>query len=280
MLYILLTILCSSSIALILKYNATRKNQPVVMLMGNYFIASIISAIMIFIKGNAEYSNEALLYGLILGPMFIGSFFIFAKAVEFAGTALATVSSRLSVVIPVFLVVVFFGEIPNTQIYLGFSLTILTIILFYLSLNHKKNKDGDKKKYLFLIGVLLFIGVNDFAMKFFQLLRTSGEESFFVYMIFTTAFIVGAVVIFTKKIKIEKSEFLTGLVLGIPNYFSTVFLLAALSTLPAMIVYPVINIGVIMVTTLAAYLIFKEKLNYFGIAALILGTVAIILLGI
>ncbi len=280
MLYILLTILCSSSIALILKYNAKRKNQPVVMLMGNYFIASIISATVILIKGDAEYSNEALLYGLILGPMFIGSFFIFAKAVEFAGTALATVSSRLSVVIPVFLVVVFFGEIPNTQIYIGFSLTILTIILFYLSLNHKQNKDGDKKKYLFLIGVLLFIGVNDFSMKYFQLLRTSGEESFFVYMIFTTAFIVGIAVIFKRKIKIEKSEFLTGIILGIPNYFSTVFLLAALSTLPAMIVYPVINIGVIMVTTLAAYLIFKEKLNYFGIAALILGTVAIILLGI
>ena len=280
MLYILLTILCSSSIALILKYNAARKNQPVVMLMGNYFIASIISAIMIFIKGNAEYSNEALLYGLILGPLFIGSFFIFAKAVEFAGTALATVSSRLSVVIPVFLVVVFFGEIPNTQIYLGFSLTILTIILFYLSLNHENSGVDDKKKYLFLIGVLLFIGVNDFSMKFFQLLRTSGEESFFVYMIFTTAFIVGIAVIFKRKIKIEKSEFLTGIVLGIPNYFSTVFLLAALSTLPAMIVYPVINIGVIMVTTLAAYIIFKEKLNYFGIAALILGTVAIILLGI
>ncbi|MCJ7552931.1 MAG: EamA family transporter [Ignavibacteriaceae bacterium] len=280
MLYLLLTILSSSSIALILKYNTTRKNQPVVMLMGNYFIASIISAIMIFIKGNAEYSNEALFFGLILGPLFIISFFIFAKAVEFAGTALATVSSRLSVVIPVFLVVVFFGEIPNTHIYLGFSLTILTIILFYLSLNHENSGAGDKKKYFFLIGVLLFIGVNDFAMKFFQLLRTSGEESFFVYMIFTTAFIVGAAVIFTRKIKIEKSEFLTGLVLGIPNYFSTVFLLAALSTLPAMIVYPVINTGVIIVTTLAAYLIFKEKLNYFGIAALILGTVAILLLGV
>lgn len=280
MLYLFLTILCSSSIALILKFNATRKGHPLVMLTGNYFIASILAAIIILIKENVKYSTEALIFGLVLGVMFIISFFIFAKAVELAGTALATVSSRLSVFIPVFLVVVFYGEIPETKTYLGFTVTILTIILFYFSLNNKHLEDSHKSKYLFLIAVLVFIGINDFAIKLFQISRPSAEENFFVYMIFTTAFVSGIVVILLKNIRIERKDLFTGFLLGVPNVFSTIFLLGALNQLPAMIVYPVMNIGVILLTTISAYLIWKEKLNNFGIAAIVLGTAAILLLGL
>lgn len=280
MIYLLLTIICSSSIALILKFNAARKGHPVVMLMGNYFAASLIAAVIIFVKDNVQFSTEALLFGLVLGVMFISSFFVFAKAVEHAGTALATVSSRLSVFIPVFLVIVIFGEVPQTNTYFGFGLTILTILLFYFSLNRKEEVESHKHKYLFLLGVLLFIGVNDFAMKFFQLLRSTNEEAFFVYMIFTTAFFTGTIVILLKKITIYAKDVYTGFILGIPNVFSTIFLLAALNSLPAMIVYPAMNIGVILITTISAYFIWKETLNKFGIAAVILGTAAILLLGL
>ena len=278
MLFLLLTILCSSSIALILKFNAARKGHPLVMLMGNYFTASLIASVIIFIGKDFSFSIETFLFGLILGVLFIGSFFIFAKAVETAGTALATVSSRLSVFIPVLLVVIFFGEVPSTQNYFGFALTVLTIILFYFSLNGKNQADSHKYKYFFLIGVLLFIGINDFAMKYFQMLRTSNEESLFVYMIFTTAFVTGLFIIIFRKIKIYSKDILTGFVLGIPNVLSTIFLLGALSKLPAIIVYPVMNIGVILVTTISAYLIWKEILNGYGIAAVVLGTAAILLL--
>jgi drug/metabolite transporter (DMT)-like permease len=280
MIYLLLTILCSSSIALILKFNSNRKGHPVVMLTGNYFIASIIAAIIILFEGGVKFSVETLLYGSILGVMFIISFFIFAKAIELSGTALATVSSRLSVFIPVFLVVVFFGEEPQTKTYFGFLLTILTIIFFYYSLNNEEPGLNQRKKYLYLIAVLIFIGINDFAIKFFQLLRSSSEENFFVYMIFTTAFLSGFSVIIIKKIGIYKNDLYTGFVLGIPNVFSTIFLLGALNTIPAMIVYPVVNIGVILVTTIAAYTIYKETLNKYGIGAILMGTAAILLLSL
>jgi hypothetical protein len=42
---LLLTILCSTSIALILKQNDTRQGHPVLLLSGNYFIAAVIGGI-------------------------------------------------------------------------------------------------------------------------------------------------------------------------------------------------------------------------------------------
>ena len=66
--------------------------------------------------------------------------------------------------------------------------------------------------------------------------------------------------------------------MGVPNNFSTFFLLGALTQLQAIIVYPVTNIGIIVLTTLGAAIIWKERLNIFGKWALIVGIIAIFLL--
>lgn len=280
MMFLILTIISSSSIALILKFNANRKGHPLVMLMGNYFAASLIASVIMFLKKDFAFSIEAFFFGLVLGVMFIGSFFIFAKAVETAGTSLATLSSRLSVFIPVLLVVLFLDEKPTTQHLIGFGLTVLTITLFYYSLKGRSKTESHKHKYYFLVGVLVFIGINDFAIKIFQHIRAVSEQSFFVYMIFTSAFLTGIVIILLRRIQVRREDVYTGFLLGIPNVSSTIFLLGALNIIPAVIVYPVMNIGVILITTISAYLIWRETLNSFGIAAVILGTAAILFLGL
>jgi hypothetical protein len=66
----------------------------------------------------------------------------------------------------------------------------------------------------------------------------------------------------------------------VPNVFSTIFLLAALSQLPAILVYPAINIGIILFTAIGAYTLWREGMNKPGIAALISGVLAILFLSI
>jgi len=66
----------------------------------------------------------------------------------------------------------------------------------------------------------------------------------------------------------------------VPNVFSTIFLLAALTILPAILVYPLMNVGIIILTTFLAFLIWKEKLNRNGVLALISGLIAILLLSL
>ena len=66
------------------------------------------------------------------------------------------------------------------------------------------------------------------------------------------------------------------MVLGVPNVLAIHFLLAALSELPAIIVFPIQNIGVIVITAVAAYLIWKEQINLYGKIALVVGIAAIL----
>ena len=94
MIPLILTILCSTSIALILKQNDSRGGNTIVLLCGNYFVASIVSLYFLLSTNDNFYSVQTLLFGTVLGIFFVVTFFAYARAVGLAGTSLATVSSR------------------------------------------------------------------------------------------------------------------------------------------------------------------------------------------
>jgi drug/metabolite transporter (DMT)-like permease len=273
------TIICSSSIALILKYNDTRDGNPLLLLAGNYFVAAIISSGYVIANDQATLSFETLVFGILLALLFVASFFAFAKAVSAAGTALATVSSRLSVIVPLLLSIIIYGEEPTLYQFIGIFIALMTIALFYFSLK----TDGSQKlhfiDYFYLLAVLIGIGLNDFAMKVFNQWRPLADKSYFIMIIFSAATVYTFIVIMIKKIPLNKTVLIRGGILGIPNMFSTFFILLALAQLPAIVVYPVTNIGIILLTTLGAALIWKEKLYTYGKFALISGIIAIIFLG-
>ena len=276
--FLLLTVLCSTSIALILKFSDTKKGEPIVLLAGNYLIASIISLMFIFFREDVQFSIHTLFFGLGLGLIFLLSFFSFAKAISFAGTGLATTSSRLSVIIPIIFSIIIFNETPSEFQIFGFVFTVITFILFYFSISDGHKTSDGFLKYILLLAVLIGIGINDFSMKVFKSWRPEQEEPFFVFFIFTSAFVYASICIAIKRVKIAKHTALLGLTLGIPNVFSTIFLLGALALVPAILVYPLINVGIIIFTTLLAFMIWKEKLNRWGVLALTSGILAIVFL--
>jgi len=280
MYFLLLTILCSTSIALILKYSDTKKGEPIVLLAGNYLVASLIGLTFLILNDEKIFSIQTLIFGAGLGLLFVLSFFVYAKAIGYAGTGLATTSARLSVIIPILLSIIIFNELPNRLHLVGFLFTVITFILFYYSVKGNHRDGEGVLKYFFLIAVFIGIGINDFAIKVFKGWRPEQEEPYFVLIIFASAFVYSSMYIIIKKIKIIRQTALWGLVLGIPNVFSTVFLLGALALLPAILVYPLMNVGIILLTTLAAFVIWKEKLNRWGVLALASGLLAILFLSL
>lgn len=277
---LIMTILCSTSITLLLKHNDTRKGEPILLLAGNYFVAAIVSFILLLHDDQATISGASLWFGTLLGFLFVFSFFVFSKAVSVAGAALATVSSRLSVIIPILMSIIVFHELPNRYQLIGFVFAVITILLFYSSLKGRTGIPLRFSEVFYLLAVLLGIGCADFCMKIFQQWRPISEKPFFLTAIFASSFLYTAAITIYRKISINKNTVLFGLILGVPNIFSSFFLIGALTALPAIIVYPTINISIIVLTTIAAQLIWNERLNGYGVMALLAGILTIILLGI
>lgn len=278
--FLFLAIICSTSIALILKYSDIKKGKPIVLLAANYLVASLVGFILLILNNEKIFSIQTLFFGAGLGLLFVISFFVYAKAISFAGTGLATTSSRLSVIIPIILSIIVFNELPNQLHLFGFLFTVITFILFYFSVKGNRRDGESLLKYLFLVLVFIGIGINDFAIKLFKSWRPEQEEPYFVFSIFSSALVYSFIYIITKKITIKKETVLLGMVLGIPNVFSTIFLLGALSMLPAILVYPFMNVGIILFTTLLAFILWKEKLNRWGVFALASGLLAILFLSL
>lgn len=56
-------------------------------------------------------------------------------------------------------------------------------------------------------------------------------------------------------------DFLSGVAVGFPNYFSTSLLLASVSRLPAYIVYPSFSVGTILVVSFVSVLVLGDPIS-------------------
>ncbi|MDA3843256.1 MAG: EamA family transporter [Candidatus Kapabacteria bacterium] len=280
MIYLLLTVVCSSTIILLLKHNSTKGGNPLIMFASNYVIAAAIAVIKFMSDSDAIVSYPALGFGAGLGFLFIFTFFVFAKAVETAGSAMASISSRLAIMVPVLIAIILYGEIPGTSQYIGFGVTFLTMLFFYLSLKKGTEKHRKPADYIYLFGLLFLMGIVDSSLKIFGEEFPVEAKPFFIMTIFLFALFYTLSYVLIKKMKFEARTAVRGIALGIPNVLTTIFLLKALSELEAIIVFPVLNIGIILITATAAALIWKEKLNKYAVYALVSGMAAIVLFSI
>jgi len=279
-LYLLLAIAASTSIALMLKVNDVEGGHPIVLLAGNYLMATVLGAIMLLVNGSRTFSLETVGLGAVLALGFVFTFFIFAKSIGIAGTALATVASRLSLVIPVLLSMALYHEAPTGFQIAGLALTFVTLALFYLSLRRTKGEHHDAIAYVYLAILLVGIGVNDFGLKLFSEWRPSTDEPLFLLCIFGFSFLYSGTIMLVRRTPFHTSTFRRGMILGVPNILCSLFLLGALSQLDAIVVYPSNNVGVILATAVAAALIWHERLNRYGVLALVVGGAAIVLMGL
>jgi len=209
-----------------------------------------------------------------LGIIFVTTFFLMAKTTQLRGVAVATVASKMSLAIPVIFSLFIFrigtNSLDNWN-YLGIFLAFIAILMVTKKSRQKESnlmaiKNLGLPFLLFLMG-----GVIDTSLNYVNLnMLDSSIEAIFPIFIFGFAFISGITLAFIKGIKFRRKDILGGLYLGIPNYFSIFFLLKALSAYDnnGALVYPSLNIGIIILSTLAAILFFQEKLtklNWIGI---------------
>jgi drug/metabolite transporter (DMT)-like permease len=259
-------LLSSLSIALLLRVFEHKKGNRTVIIASNYILAGLLA----FLLSRKTAAAPAVYYfGAVLGLFFFTGFFLFSKAIKTKGIAGAVTIGRLSLAIPVALSISLWGEKPAVT-------DILSLVLVFVVIFTWEGKIG--KLSPILLALFLLFGSIDSAIKFFKLKFPGTDDSFFLIIVFFSAMVWGWLYIFLSRREVKITDIGRGLLLGIPNYFSTYFVLRALETIPAYIVFPFINIGMIILSALSGYVLFKEKLSRKKILLLFLGAAAVLLL--
>jgi len=192
---------------------------------------------------------ETYILAILQGFLFIFMFFQIGKASHELGLSYTGLLGRLSVVIPVFLSIFYFHEKISFYQFLGLIFALAAIYL----LSTSSTPRPIEKKLLLKRGTILFVGngIIDSIFKIFSAnYALSTLHDVFILMVFGTAGILGTfyLLIFEKKLQIRNIS--AGIILGIPNFFSLIFMLSALKLMDGTQFFPLNNIGIILLLTL------------------------------
>ena len=185
---------------------------------------------------------------------------------------------KLGVLMPVMIAVLIFGERPGTGQVAGICLAVAAILIISLE---QQTTSEDKQTVTaprLLILLLLIGGSGDAMSKFYEELGPAEYSSQYLLYTFIVAFVFCTMVALIQGQKFTAPDILFGCLVGIPNYFSARFLLLSLSSVPAVIAYPVFSIGTIILTGAAGVILFREKMTAKQWTALIAIVVSLILL--
>ena len=290
MIFLLLSIAFTAGLIFTFKIFAL-KNIPVFQAIVYNYISATICAFA-FLPDKSQVTSGAVLsaswlpLSLVLGSMFILVFNLTSRATVRYGVSTASVAMKLGLVFPVLMAFTFYGEPFNWLKLAGILSAFVAVILSSLK---EEDKSVTHKSSFAVLPLIVFLGsgacdsVTQYANKTY--LATGGMEEFSLFLFIAaglagiTAFIYQLV---TGQASFNGKSLLGGIILGVINYFSFLFLLKALATITwgSAVVFPLSNLGTVLVATLAGVAIFKEKItkiNTIGLAFAVLSIVLIML---
>ncbi len=247
----------------------------------NYLVACVFG----FFSESGSFDLYAILHArwfylsILMGFSLIVGFNLFALSAQKAGVAVTAISSRMSVAIPVVLGFILFGDSAGAVKIAGI---VTALVAFYFT--SKKDKAIHVNRHYAFLPVILFVavGANDSLMKFAEYFYIDQDFVRFLATSFAFALLFGILVFLYKNRKtretVKMKHILAGLFLGLLNWFSTYYTLKGLDVFEVSVFMPLYNVGVVTLSTLTGYLIFREKLlraNWIGIG---LALIAIILI--
>jgi multidrug transporter EmrE-like cation transporter len=218
---------------------------------------------------------------LFLGALFVSIFFVMAMTAQKNGVSVTSIAGKMSVVVPVIFGVILYNESVTFLKLVGILIALLAV---YLS---SVKEQRSKKNGTLFLPVLLFIGSGtiDTLLKYIQENYVADEDiSIFSGSLFGIAGIFAFFILVIKMVK-KRTPFglkniLAGIILGVPNYYSIIFLIKALQNknFESSTLFTINNVAIVVVSTLVGLFFFKEKFsikNKIGVAMAILGIVLV-----
>jgi drug/metabolite transporter (DMT)-like permease len=128
--------------------------------------------------------------------------------------------------------------------------------------------------------LLLFVvpGISGIAMKAFHEAAPAAELPGFMVVLFGTAAAGGALGILVRREPLRRADLALGAAIGLPNAAQLEFLLRALETVPAIIVFPVSGALTLVLNAVVSLLWWGERLDRPTALGLVLALVATVLL--
>jgi drug/metabolite transporter (DMT)-like permease len=265
--YLLLSILFNAVLFIIIKLFAKFNIDALQALVVNYFIAFGVGLFFLdtTFSPTIILSQDWFKGSVILGFVFISTFYATTITSQRNGLSVASVASKMSVIIPIILGVILYNETLGMIKILGI---LLALIAVYFTSKKETGEIQQASNLLFPILVFIGAGTIDSSLKYLQTFHVpSNQIGLFSSVTFFCAFSVGVLTLLflslNGKIKFAGRNILGGIALGLPNFFSLYYLVKMLEAkaFESATLFTIHNIAIVLVSTFVGILFFKEKIS-------------------
>lgn len=295
MIYLILAIVFSTGVFVAMRLFERFHLDNHQALMWNYVFASTTGFLMCKQLDTPAQLVAEPWFGLsiVTGFWFILTYLLMTASTQRSGVTVTSLSSKLSVVLPTLAGVILFHERLNFVATMGIVLALVALVLVV------GGKKGDAMKgdamnrastgnglLISLLPVFIFFGTGtgDILMKLTEQRNGADDMGFMIAFVYFIALLFGILIVAYDLIrgrsKWQWKSALGGIGLGVINFFSTYSVYNAMRCFDNVVLFPIYNIGVVSLTALVGWLLFKEKLtwkNYLGLAIAIIAVILITL---
>ncbi len=294
MIYLLASILSSTSIILLFKYFERFNIDNFTVIVINYFVCVLTGSLVIgkipLEMGFWQEPWFPLAFGLSF--LFIIGFNIVATTVLVYGVSISTIMQKMSILISALFAIVYFNEAITSYKIGGILLAIIAVILTNIPSTETLNKLKNTPRWWLVLPLVVMAtsGIIEISMQYVEQDLFLNNNNFddrvtFISFLFLMAGTLGLLEllrrIFFGKTKVRRPEVIGGIALGIPNFFSIYFMLKVLQQgWEGSVAFPVNNVSIIILTAILGFLLFSEKLSKINLVGLVLAILAILLFAI
>ncbi len=225
-------------------------------------------------------------YCLALGIGFIITFILSGLSTQKAGMTATSLANNLSLVIPVLASLLLYNTQSKEFDFYNILGLCLAVAAVGLSTYKKPEKRFDKRSLYLPLAVFVMYGITNSAINYINLKFIPNPELVIpvTLVMVLGAQVSGMLLLLYRYLKFEEGlklkNIIAGISLGIPNFLSFYFLILCLTAFgnSGAFVYPIYNMGVILVSAAIGIFFFKEQLSLLNKVGLALGLLAIVLL--
>ncbi len=288
MLIIFLGIVFTTSLVICFKYFDKLGINTFHAILVNYIIAALTSYIYADKNYTVNFRDSWFIFSVIIGLLFLITFLATSITAQKVSLIVSMIAAKMSLVIPLAYAILFIGE---EMTYLKLTAIVLAMAGVVLTVMKPKVKSGSNprniRSILLICTVFLGSGLVDSSFKFIEVNFYSVVQPQYIMMVcYASAGLIGTLYFLISCINakpvVKLKSIIAGIILGILNYYSFYFVLEALHirSMPGSVVIPIINVGVLLLSTLLAIFLFREKLRPINYAGVIISILSIIVLAL
>ncbi|MFO7625676.1 MAG: hypothetical protein R6V62_00290 [Candidatus Fermentibacteraceae bacterium] len=305
MFHLFMAVVCSSSVAVLLRVSGRLGLRKLDVIAVNYLTAVVVSLLLqgggigtsfktletvirqFAFDGDSMIAQQSgvlwgIAVGIPLGIVYFLAFIVYQRALRENGLGLSGGFAKMGILLPMALSMLIWGEFPRTLQWAGIAVAVAAVFVGAF----RGASEGVRRFTPVLLLVFVANGMAEFGSKVYQHLGGGDNRDFFLFWVFGIAFLCSVLSIVQKRRKDDTRHGFSplsvalGVPLGLVNYFSSWFLIPALGELNASVVFSVFGAGTVALLSVTGVAAFGERLDGRRWASLVMVTAALVLVNI